>query len=67
MVELGATLNVKILEIDEERRRLSLSIKRVEGQNMLLKDLGAAIQAASGPGEEGGTEIRRSSLKPPRR
>jgi small subunit ribosomal protein S1 len=54
VVELGATLNVKILEIDEERRRLSLSIKRVEGQNMLLKDLGAAIQAASGPGEEEG-------------
>jgi small subunit ribosomal protein S1 len=56
VVELGATLNVKILEIDEERRRLSLSIKRVEGQNMLLKDLGAAIQAASGPGEEGAGE-----------
>jgi len=56
VVELGATLNVKILEIDEERRRLSLSIKRVEGQNMLLKDLGAAIQAASGPEDEGSTE-----------
>ncbi len=52
VVELGANLNVKILEIDEERRRLSLSIKRVEGQNMLLKDLGAAIQAASGTGDE---------------
>lgn len=48
VVELGASLNVKILEIDEERRRLSLSIKRVEGQNMLLKDLGAALAAASG-------------------
>jgi small subunit ribosomal protein S1 len=48
VVELGAALNVKILEIDEERRRLSLSIKRVEGQNMLLKDLGAALAAASG-------------------
>src|SRR5512145_583606 len=46
VVELGASLNVKILEIDEERRRLSLSIKRVEGQNMLLKDLGAALAAA---------------------
>jgi small subunit ribosomal protein S1 len=51
VVELGANMNVKILEIDEERRRLSLSIKRVEGQNMLLKDLGAAIQAASGAEE----------------
>src|SRR6187200_1641793 len=33
VVEPGSKLNVKILEIDEERRRLSLSIKRVEGQN----------------------------------
>ena len=48
VVEVGAKLNVKILEIDEDRRRLSLSIKRVEDQNMLLKDLGAAIEAASG-------------------
>jgi small subunit ribosomal protein S1 len=53
VVELGASLNVKILEIDEERRRLSLSIKRVEGQNMLLKDLGAALAAASGTPESG--------------
>ncbi len=37
VVEPGATLNVKILEIDEERRRLSLSIKRVEGQNMPMR------------------------------
>ncbi len=51
VVELGAALNVKILEIDEERRRLSLSIKRVEGQNMLLGGLGAALAAASGPAE----------------
>ena len=42
----GATLNVKILEIDEERRRLSLSIKRVEDQNMPMGDLGDQIQAA---------------------
>src|SRR5690606_22612227 len=43
VVEPGAKLNVKILEIDEERRRLSLSIKRVEGQNRPLADLGAQI------------------------
>src|SRR5213596_2775741 len=43
VVEPGASLNVKILEIDEERRRLSLSIKRVEGQNMPLRDLGAQV------------------------
>jgi small subunit ribosomal protein S1 len=48
VVEPGSTLNVKILEIDEERRRLSLSIKRVEGQNMPMQDLGAQIAEASG-------------------
>jgi small subunit ribosomal protein S1 len=48
VVEPGTKLNVKILEIDEERRRLSLSIKRVEGQNMPMQDLGAQIAEASG-------------------
>ena len=48
VVEPGTTLNVKILEIDEERRRLSLSIKRVEGQNMPMQDLGAQIAEATG-------------------
>jgi small subunit ribosomal protein S1 len=47
VVESGSTLNVKILEIDEERRRLSLSIKRVEGQNMPMGDLGDQLAAAS--------------------
>jgi small subunit ribosomal protein S1 len=48
VVEPGATLDVKILEIDEERRRLSLSIKRVEGQKMAMGDLGEQIEAAAG-------------------
>jgi small subunit ribosomal protein S1 len=48
VVEPGATLDVKILEIDEERRRLSLSIKRVEGQKMAMGDLGQQIEAAAG-------------------
>jgi small subunit ribosomal protein S1 len=51
VVEPGAILNVKILEIDEERRRLSLSIKRVEGQNMPMQDLGAQIAEAEGSDE----------------
>jgi small subunit ribosomal protein S1 len=51
VVEPGATLNVKILEIDEERRRLSLSIKRVEGQNMPMGDLGEQLAAAEGSTE----------------
>jgi small subunit ribosomal protein S1 len=52
VVEPGASLNVKILEIDEERRRLSLSIKRVEGQNMPMGDLGEQMQAASDEGSD---------------
>jgi small subunit ribosomal protein S1 len=47
VVEPGTTLNVKILEIDEERRRLSLSIKRVEGQNMPMQNLGEQLQDAA--------------------
>jgi small subunit ribosomal protein S1 len=60
VVEPGAKLNVKILEIDEDRRRLSLSIKRVEGQNMPMQDLSAQIAAANaanaGVGEGGAEE-----------
>jgi len=52
VVEPNSKLNVKILEIDEERRRLSLSIKQVEGENMPMGDLGAQIQAA-GSDDEG--------------
>ena len=52
VVEPGAKLNVKILEIDEERRRLSLSIKRVEGQNMPMEDLGAQIAEAGETADE---------------
>ena len=52
VVEPGSSLNVKILEIDEERRRLSLSIKRVEGQNMPMGDLGEQLAAADAEGSE---------------
>jgi small subunit ribosomal protein S1 len=47
VVEPGTELQVKILEVDEERRRLSLSIKRVEGQHLPTRD----VQAP--PPEEG--------------
>jgi small subunit ribosomal protein S1 len=53
VVEPGASLNVKILEIDEERRRLSLSIKRVEGQNMPMQGLGEQIAQAEGAATAG--------------
>jgi small subunit ribosomal protein S1 len=59
VVEPGAKLNVKILEIDEDRRRLSLSIKRVENQNMPMLDLSAQIAAANAANAgvaEGGAE-----------
>jgi small subunit ribosomal protein S1 len=39
IVEQGDKVKVRILEIDSERRRLSLSIKRVEGQNLPLRQL----------------------------
>ena len=39
VVEPGDEVKVKILEIDEERRRLSLSLKRVEGQVLEPKEL----------------------------
>src|SRR5918997_689648 len=35
IVQPGQDVRVKVLEIDSERRRLSLSIKRVEGQELL--------------------------------
>ncbi len=56
VVEPGATLDVKILEIDEERRRLSLSIKRVEGQKMAMGDLGEQIAAAGEGSAESETD-----------
>jgi len=40
-------VKVKILEIDSERRRLSLSVKRVEGQTLPLR-------SAAPPQQEGG-------------
>jgi small subunit ribosomal protein S1 len=61
VVEPGAKLDVKILEIDEERRRLSLSIKQVEEQKMPMQGLGDQIQeavdASNGEGAEAEAEV----------
>jgi small subunit ribosomal protein S1 len=65
VVEPGAKLNVKILEIDEERRRLSLSIKRVEGQNMPMQGLGEQIAQADAEGEDAEGEGQDSSSAGP--
>src|SRR5213082_627616 len=42
IIQPGDEVRVKILEIDSERRRLSLSIKRVEGQELPVSRLTAA-------------------------
>ena len=49
----GDEVRVKILEIDEERRRISLSIKRVEGQGLPLRDVQVPepVPPADGPAE----------------
>src|SRR5256885_9350835 len=49
IVDPGDEVKVKILEIDDERRRLSLSLKRVEGQVLPMREI-----ASTGEGEEGG-------------
>ena len=50
----GDEVRVKILEIDEERRRISLSIKRVDGQGLPLRDAQApdSMPPAEAPPEE---------------
>ena len=51
----GDDVRVKILEIDSERRRLSLSVKRVEEQLAHIKsaaEAGAAAAAEAGAGED---------------
>src|ERR1700685_1564609 len=60
VVEPGSKLTVKILEIEEDWRRLSLSIKRVEGQNMPMQGLSeqiAAANAAAGGEEEAAIDL----------
>jgi small subunit ribosomal protein S1 len=57
VVEPGDEVKVKILEIDSDRRRLSLSVKRVEAaQAQHLRSTGAA-EGGGGDGEEIG-EVR---------
>jgi small subunit ribosomal protein S1 len=47
IVEPGQDVRVKILEIDSERRRLSLSVKRVQEQLPHIRSASAAAGAAS--------------------
>jgi len=48
IIQPGDEVRVKILEIDSERRRLSLSIKRVEGQILPLQRAEAVAVPAEG-------------------
>ena len=48
IIQPGDPVEVKILEIDSERRRLSLSIKRVEGQVLPVQADRAAIRSRRG-------------------
>jgi small subunit ribosomal protein S1 len=52
ILEPGQDVRVKILEIDSERRRLSLSVKRVAEQLEHIKTAAAAGAAAAGVSEE---------------
>jgi small subunit ribosomal protein S1 len=56
IIEPGDEIRVKVLEIDSERRRLSLSIKRVEDQDLpLRRSAGASGEGAEGDGEPSAT------------
>jgi small subunit ribosomal protein S1 len=55
VVQPGEEVRVKILEIDEERRRISLSIKRVGEGGMPLRD--AFAQAQADAAQTGGEEV----------
>ena len=48
IVQPGDDVKVKILEIDSERRRLSLSIKRVEDQILPRREVGTATAGDAG-------------------
>ena len=64
VVNPGDVGRVKILEIDDQRRRLSLSLKRVEDQILPVRDGAGADQEAAN-GSEGGAR-RGSRARPVR-
>jgi small subunit ribosomal protein S1 len=57
IIEPGDKVKVKILEIDSERRRLSLSVKRVEGQELPLRKLDGEGAQEGGEGEQAGGDL----------
>src|SRR5213596_2957139 len=53
VVRPGDELKVKILEVDDSRRRLSLSVKRVEGQELPLREPTDDVVIEEAPEPEG--------------
>ena len=53
VVRPGDELKVKILEVDDSRRRLSLSVKRVEGQELPTREVTDDIVIEDAPEPEG--------------
>jgi small subunit ribosomal protein S1 len=53
VVRPGDELKVKILEVDDSRRRLSLSVKRVEGQELPTRPLTDDVVIEEAPAPEG--------------
>jgi small subunit ribosomal protein S1 len=53
IIQPGDPVRVKILEIDSERRRLSLSIKRVEGQVLPVRPIEPPTDSDEGLSEAG--------------
>jgi small subunit ribosomal protein S1 len=67
VVEPGATVRVRILEIDEERRRISLSIKRVDGGGLPLRDaLQPAVEQAPAADEVPDLDLSEEVFSEPR-
>jgi small subunit ribosomal protein S1 len=52
VVRPGDELKVQILEVDDSRRRLSLSVKRVEGQELPQRDMSDAPPLDGAPAAE---------------
>jgi len=57
IVQPGDEVRVKILEIDSERRRLSLSVKRVEGQVLPRREGFEPVEGEGGEVAEGAGDL----------
>src|SRR5207342_1890121 len=53
VVRPGDELKVKVLEVDDSRRRLSLSVKRVEGQELPTREVTDDVVIEDAPEPEG--------------